>query len=1057
MPQGGGSDIFDENEAVNLLEDDPALGGKDEACLAEGKIFGPPHMDGTEPEAAGSLARPWVEKNLVGTRSPVKFPSVVLPLFPEWWGSESESHSRSDVAGSTERTRLAPRHRDNRAQHMIWESDFNHDVWGRSTMDATHSTAFMSPAGVGSSAFLAKEEMKEFSLHSKLELHSYLECERAEELSASPKKHSLPFFQVGWDVLEQSFMSPLNNKTHSAVKLFHETWKCEDSSLKKQHLDNAVCAPVVDLSDRSDWEDLLGEIDVQHTPAPRNYSLWGFTSQESSSGNIGNFPAVTEVNTKPAKKVGNYTAAKAEMKNNPSNSDELNLEEIIGEHVDLFTQSVNLKRKNKSSGLRGLESRILRKLRKTERAVPIVDCGTQVDVSDEGDMSYVHKEVLDAEQIQSIFENNSFADADSEMETPFQLAISLLPHQKRALHWMHKRECSARHPRGGILADEMGLGKTLSLISLLLTRPPIGEDGNPGYWRTLIIAPASVLHQWKREIHDMISPGFRPTVGFYHGDTKQKVQDHISLYDVVLTSYMTVAIEARKKTAENSSGFLSDTNWFRIVLDESQMIKNQRTSIFKSILALQATHRWCLTGTPIENTLDDLWSQFQFLRFDANCPHGYSEWKKRWKLPLERERLTENKKRKIEQFQIMLGPVCLRRRKRDQHHGQEILSLPPVTIEIHEIQFSTEERSIYNAIETKNSLAFKEMLRAGEVMRNYMDVLVLLLRLRQVCDHHGLIKYSFEAEDLKSVSKQIDEGNCFLKRFKPSVRAMVESVVASSNENPQNVHCAVCGMLNTPDTLLVTECIHVICADCISLVHDRSGECPICKASISDQAQMSLLRTQLEHKVLDLREQGHYNSFLAQLENEKKDDIKNQSSKLKYLIQELRTTRERDPNEKTLVFSQWTSMLNLIQDALELEEFGFVRLDGTMDAAKKNAAVCNFRKRSDVTIMLISLRAGGAGINLTAASQVILFDFWWNPAVEDQAIARAHRLGQKRPVKVLRLKISDSVEGRMLALQEKKRAIFNNALGGEQTEFKGRQQLTLQDLMLLFDVRPGEV
>jgi len=85
-----------------------------------------------------------------------------------------------------------------------------------------------------------------------------------------------------------------------------------------------------------------------------------------------------------------------------------------------------------------------------------------------------------------------------------------------------------------------------------------------------------------------------------------------------------------------------------------------------------------------------------------------------------------------------------------------------------------------------------------------------------------------------------------------------------------------------------------------------------------------------------------------------------------------------------------------------------------MDAAKKNAAVCNFRKRSDVTIMLISLRAGGAGINLTAASQVILFDFWWNPAVEDQAIARAHRLGQKRPVKVLRLKISDSVEGRML-------------------------------------------
>ncbi|ACY14341.1 DEAD/DEAH box helicase [Haliangium ochraceum] len=146
---------------------------------------------------------------------------------------------------------------------------------------------------------------------------------------------------------------------------------------------------------------------------------------------------------------------------------------------------------------------------------------------------------------------------------------------------------------------------------------------------------------------------------------------------------------------------------------------------------------------------------------------------------------------------------------------------------------------------------------------------------------------------------------------------------------------------------------------------------------------------------------------------------------------------------KALVFSQWTGLLDLIEPHLRAAEISFNRLDGS--TRDRGGVVAAFQDESGPTVMLISLKAGGTGLNLTAADHVFLCDPWWNPAVEEQAADRAHRIGQDRPVMVYRLVSKDTVEERILALQEQKRALAEAAIG----EGARAAQLTRDDLMAL--------
>jgi SNF2 family DNA or RNA helicase len=149
------------------------------------------------------------------------------------------------------------------------------------------------------------------------------------------------------------------------------------------------------------------------------------------------------------------------------------------------------------------------------------------------------------------------------------------------------------------------------------------------------------------------------------------------------------------------------------------------------------------------------------------------------------------------------------------------------------------------------------------------------------------------------------------------------------------------------------------------------------------------------------------------------------SSKIERLLESLEEAAS--DGHKALVFSQWTGLLDLVEPHLQNAGIRFTRLDGS--TRDRGAVVNEFQSENGPPVMLVSLKAGGTGLNLTAADHVFLLDPWWNPAVEDQAADRAHRIGQDRPVMVYRMVAKDTVEERIFALQAKKRALADVALG----------------------------
>lgn len=216
--------------------------------------------------------------------------------------------------------------------------------------------------------------------------------------------------------------------------------------------------------------------------------------------------------------------------------------------------------------------------------------------------------------------------------------------------------------------------------------------------------------------------------------------------------------------------------------------------------------------------------------------------------------------------------------------------------------------------------------------------------------------------------------------------------------------CPVC--LDNLDQPVITACAHTYCRGCVETVIERQHKCPMCRADIEDT-------NTLVSPAADLGEDT------AVVEA----DPDSPSSKIETLIKIL-TAQGQAPGTKTVVFSQWTSFLNLIEPQLERHGIKYARVDGKMNSIKRDNSIHAFSNDPECTVLLASLSVCSIGLNLVAANQVILSDSWWAPAIEDQAVDRVYRLGQKRETTVWRLVMEDSIEERVLGIQERKRALM---------------------------------
>ncbi|KAK6932509.1 Helicase, C-terminal [Dillenia turbinata] len=644
---------------------------------------------------------------------------------------------------------------------------------------------------------------------------------------------------------------------------------------------------------------------------------------------------------------------------------------------------------------------------------------------------------------------------------------------------------------------------------------------------TLVVCPTSVLRQWADELHNKVTGEANLSVLVYHGTNRTKDPWELAKYDVVLTTYSIVSMEvpkrslvdedddekkkvqsdivpssclskkrkypssSNKRCSKSKKGMddslleavarpLARVGWFRVVLDEAQSIKNYRTQVARACWGLRAKRRWCLSGTPIQNAIDDLYSYFRFLRYDPYAV--YNTFCSMIKVPI-----TKNPVNGYRKLQAVLKTIMLRRTKGTLLDGKPIISLPPKFITLKKVDFSEEERDFYSRLEADSRAQFEEYAAAGTVKDNYVNILLMLLRLRQACDHPLLVREHKSSSAWRSsvdVAKKLhqDKQNCLLDLLEASL--------------------AICGICNDPpEDAVVTICGHVFCNQCISehLTGDDS-RCPSsnCKIHLNNSSLFS--KSALKAALSDLPcqygspdssgyelvetpgscysgssfDSSKIKAALEVLQSLSKPKL-SESSCSSLIIRSASNSSDSLPGEshydlpcdksltmgqdfvnssakvgeKAIVFSQWTRMLDLLEDCLKTSSIQYRRLDGTMSVVARDKAVKDFNTMPEVTVMIMSLKAASLGLNMVAACHVLLLDLWWNPTTEDQAIDRAHRIGQTHPVTVLRLTVRNTVEDRILALQQKKREMVASAFGEDETGSR-QMHLTIEDLKYLF-------
>ena len=450
---------------------------------------------------------------------------------------------------------------------------------------------------------------------------------------------------------------------------------------------------------------------------------------------------------------------------------------------------------------------------------------------------------------------------------PPALEGALRPYQREGVQWLRFLE---RCGFAGILADEMGLGKTIQTLAWLsLERHHPDARGKPA----LIICPTSLVENWAEEAARW-TPHLR--VCMMSGAERHARWEESDRAHLVITSYALIRRDCERYAERQFSA---------LVLDEAQHIKNRSTQNAIAAKSLRAFHRLVLTGTPVENSVADLWSILDFLMPDYLGRH--EAFRRNYELPIAQGG-PEGDEAQI-RLRRKLQPFLLRRVKRDVAR-----ELPPKMEKIAHSPLTADQARVYQELLEFSRRRVADLVAAEGFNAARMEVLKVLLRLRQVCCHLDLLKL-------------------------PDVRFEAPS------------------------------------------------------------GKMDLLFELLDEAI--------------------------------------------DGGHRVLLFSQFVFMLAILRREMDARGLRYCYLDGQTKDRLEVAR--EFNTQRDIPVFLISLKAGGTGLNLTGADMVIHYDPWWNPAVEDQATDRAHRIGQQRAVYTIKLITRGTIEEKVLALQQRKQRIID--------------------------------
>ncbi|KIW73653.1 hypothetical protein PV04_01752 [Phialophora macrospora] len=565
----------------------------------------------------------------------------------------------------------------------------------------------------------------------------------------------------------------------------------------------------------------------------------------------------------------------------------------------------------------------------------------------------------------------------------------------------------------GILADEMGLGKTLQAISMIAF---FKENNISGPF--LVAAPLSTVRNWVEEFKH-----WTPTINtlLYHGSrddrdamrrSKMKLQDQSKWeFPVVITSY---------EICMNDKKFLANYQWRYIIVDEGHRLKNMNCKLVKELMTYNSANRLLITGTPLQNNIAELWSLLHFLLPEVfNDLDSFERWFD-FSSVLEDRKEADGKtlKRKnnlVSTMHAILKPFLLRRIKTDVES-----SLPKKREYILYAPLTSEQKDLYREILAGTSRSY---LEDKAVERIEAKSRTASLKRKANCSSRSTPAKSIKASRDSTPASVASNGS--VRRGRKAARTSYRDVTDSEfNDRLRRIEQGEEGLsLDRASSGL----------DSRELSSDEAEEIERARTLKLAKKEMSVKK--LQNPILQLRLacNSPHNFYWpwkpTTLAEEESGDFPQVDESLvrasgKILLLDTLLPRLFKLGHKVLIFSQFKTTLDILETyAVELRGWKACRIDGSVAQEDRYAQITSFNTDKSYNLFLLSTRAGGQGINLTAADTVILFDSDWNPQQDLQAMDRAHRIGQTKPVIVYRLATRGTVEETLLFKADSKRKL----------------------------------
>jgi transcription termination factor 2 len=563
-------------------------------------------------------------------------------------------------------------------------------------------------------------------------------------------------------------------------------------------------------------------------------------------------------------------------------------------------------------------------------------------------------------------------------------------YQKQVIEWMKYREDNFfQGINGGFLFLDMGLGKTLCALSII-------SLSNENEKKTIVVAPSQLIHVWEYEINKHFKD---LTLFNFHGPNRlskyeKYILKNVNQPDIFLVSYQVLANESFKVSSP-----VFENEYSRLVVDECHYVKNQATQAFKALSLVDTKYKWLLSGTPIINRIQEMYSLLKILKFkrlDA-IPQQYQVYN-----GFNRGGYNQAPISMYKDLQKVLSVISIRRTK-------EILDLPDKNFHYNYISFDT--------LEQEFSRCFKMY------SRHRLDKLRKIMRIIDYSYFTRAIK-----QKLKFVLIQCLLGIIFHSRILCCDYNLVLNKIPRLHNKTLEESIEIVKKLNYDDdcptcfnNFIQVEnnvCKHKSCLDCYNKFVNMNidTQYPICLQCM-DYMKDTSYRVIREPSVLTL--ETHSKKFFQV------------SSKTRSVLELIKSQLEK--GEKVIVVSQWTTYLDKVKEQFlyNFPDVKNITLTGKTTPKKRQKLVNDFQDDETIKVCFASLGSSSEGITLTSASTVILCDIYWNKAKIDQMSDRVYRIGQKKDVNVYNLLVRDSIEIKIKELIEKKDQVCRVLVNGE--------------------------